>query len=71
MFKTSNFFQVVIVDAGSLDSVLCWAYCQGKSFLFNMFFGFRNCNKNDVELFLIPLKDYKELMKIKNLLIER
>lgn len=42
---------------------LLFAYCAGKGFLFNWFFGWRGV-KNNINTFKLPKKDFKNLMEI-------
>lgn len=52
---------IVITDTISMRVLL--AYCAGKGWLFNLFFGWRHTHK-DTYFFKLPRKDWKKLQEI-------
>lgn len=40
------------------------AYCEGRSYLWNCFFGWRKTNKNNQEFYWIPVKKLELLIKL-------
>lgn len=52
---------VAVSDATSVNVLL--AYCVGKSWIFNLFFGWRRTSKNTY-FFKLPKNDWMKLKKI-------
>ena len=58
------------VKLDSIEYVGASAYCLGRSFLFNMFFGWRSTRMTDqgeISRFVLPKKAWKEIEILKTL----
>lgn len=57
--RRGPYSKIITVDV--VEQEILFAYCEGKSYIWNIYLGWRSCAKDNCMTFWIPTKSIKEL----------